>query len=54
MQWLVYFVLAIWLDNVVANESGVRQKPWYLLLPSYWGLGGRANFRHRNTMATTM
>lgn len=57
LQWLLYFVLAVYLDNVLANESGVRQRPWYLLLPSYWGLGGRGSFRraHRDgMMATTM
>lgn len=57
VQWLVYFLLAIYLDNVLANESGVRQRPWYFLLPSYWGVGGRGSFRRKHRdgmMATTM
>ena len=53
-QWVVYFVLAVWLDNVLPNENGVRRRGWYFLLPSYWGLGGRANFRHRKMAATAM
>jgi len=53
-QWLLYLALAVWLDNVLANENGVRKRPWYFLLPSYWGLGGRANFRKRTTMSTNM
>ena len=53
-QWVVYFVLAVWLDNVLPNENGVRRPGWYFLLPSYWGLGGRANLRHRKMAATAM
>jgi hypothetical protein len=50
-------VLAVYLDNVLANESGVRQRPWYFLLPSYWGVGGRGSFQKahkQGMMATTM
>lgn len=57
LQSLLYFVLAVYLDNVLANESGVQQRPWYFLLPSYWGLGGRGSFRRAHKegmMATTM
>jgi ABC-type multidrug transport system ATPase subunit len=56
-EWLLYGVLAVYLDNVLANESGVRQRPWYFLLPSYWGIGGRGRFRKahkQGMMATTM
>eukprot|EP01026_Neomeris_dumetosa_P039658 TRINITY_DN3260_c0_g1_i6.p1 TRINITY_DN3260_c0_g1~~TRINITY_DN3260_c0_g1_i6.p1 ORF type:complete len:980 (-),score=135.90 TRINITY_DN3260_c0_g1_i6:302-3241(-) len=35
-QWLVYFILTIYLDNVIPNENGVRRKPWYFLMPTYW------------------
>ena len=30
---LVYFVAAIYFDNVFADTNGVRKKPWYALLP---------------------
>ncbi|KFM23420.1 ABC transporter A family member 2 [Auxenochlorella protothecoides] len=36
LEALAYFVLAVYLDNILPNEQGVRQKPWYFLLPSYW------------------
>lgn len=35
-QMVLYFVLAVYLDNVLADEDGVRRKPWYFLTPSYW------------------
>jgi len=53
-QWIIYFILAIYLDNVLADENGVRRPLWYFLLPSYWGIGGRMNARHRPTATTTM
>lgn len=37
VEALVYFAIAIFLDNVLPNESGVRRPPWYFLTPSYWG-----------------
>ncbi|XP_060080116.1 cholesterol transporter ABCA5-like [Ylistrum balloti] len=33
---IVYFFLAVYLDNVLPGEYGARQKPWYFLMPSYW------------------
>lgn len=34
--WLGYFVLAIYVDNVLPNEFGVRKPFYYFLMPSYW------------------
>ncbi|XP_060574789.1 cholesterol transporter ABCA5-like isoform X2 [Ruditapes philippinarum] len=31
-----YFLLAIYLDNVVPGEYGPRQPLWYIFSPSYW------------------
>eukprot|EP01024_Parvocaulis_polyphysoides_P015911 TRINITY_DN1703_c0_g2_i9.p1 TRINITY_DN1703_c0_g2~~TRINITY_DN1703_c0_g2_i9.p1 ORF type:complete len:796 (-),score=106.72 TRINITY_DN1703_c0_g2_i9:746-3133(-) len=35
-EWIVYFILAVYLDNVIPNENGVRRSPWFFLLPTYW------------------
>jgi hypothetical protein len=34
--WVGYFFLAIYIDNVLPNETGNRRPFYYLLLPSYW------------------
>ncbi|MEW5309052.1 MAG: hypothetical protein WDW38_000964 [Sanguina aurantia] len=34
--WLGFFVVAIYLDNILPNEHGVRKPFYYFLLPSYW------------------
>ncbi|KAJ0048785.1 hypothetical protein Pint_15238 [Pistacia integerrima] len=45
-MWLLatffaWFLLAIYLDNVIANEAGVRKSMFYFLNPWYWtGKGG--------------
>ncbi|XP_058110820.1 ABC transporter A family member 2-like [Magnolia sinica] len=45
-KWLVstfflWFLLAIYFDNVIPNSSGVRKSLFYFLRPSYWmGKGG--------------
>ncbi|KAK9805624.1 hypothetical protein WJX72_008643 [[Myrmecia] bisecta] len=49
---IVYTVLALFLDNVLPNENGVRRAPWYFLMPNYWCNVGRANFRKRPTVQT--
>ncbi|VFQ62768.1 unnamed protein product [Cuscuta campestris] len=37
----LWFVLAIYLDNIVPNSSGVRKSIFYFLIPGYWtGKGG--------------
>jgi len=36
LEALVYFLLAIYLNNVLRDENGVRKKPWYLFTPQYW------------------
>lgn len=44
--WLVstfflWFVLAIYFDNIIPNSSGVRKSMFYFLYPGYWtGKGG--------------
>ncbi|XP_004301161.1 PREDICTED: ABC transporter A family member 2-like [Fragaria vesca subsp. vesca] len=40
-KWLVatfflWFLLAIYFDNIVANASGVKKPMYYFLTPSYW------------------
>eukprot|EP00474_Spongospora_subterranea_P009421 CRZ09879.1 hypothetical protein [Spongospora subterranea] len=32
----VFTLLAVYLDQVVPNDNGINQKPWFFLLPSYW------------------
>ncbi|KAL6751513.1 hypothetical protein V8C86DRAFT_2775895 [Haematococcus lacustris] len=34
--WILYFVVAIYLDNVLKNQYGVRRPILYFLYPSYW------------------
>ena len=45
LEFIVYMIIAIYFDNVFANENGVRKKPWYFLSPSYWGY-----LRNRHTL----
>ncbi|XP_053381131.1 cholesterol transporter ABCA5-like [Mercenaria mercenaria] len=33
---VMYFILAVYLDNVIPGEYGPRQPPWYIVSPSYW------------------
>ncbi|KAK9831648.1 hypothetical protein WJX74_004219 [Apatococcus lobatus] len=35
-QCVVYFLLAVYLDNVIADANGIGQPLWYFLMPSYW------------------
>lgn len=35
-QVVVYFLLAVYLDNVIDDANGVGQPLWYFLQPSYW------------------
>ena len=39
LEFIVYTLLGIYLDNVVPNENGVRKPLWYLFSRSYWGFG---------------
>ncbi len=39
LEFVVYTLLGIYLDNVVPNENGVKKPLWYLFSPSYWGFG---------------
>ena len=36
IEAVVYFLLAVYLDNVLPNEQGVRRSVVYFLQPSYW------------------
>lgn len=38
----VAFLLALYLDNVVASQHGIALSPIYFLSPSYWGIGRNA------------
>lgn len=35
---VLYISVFLYFDNVIPNPSGVSQKLWYFLTPSYWGL----------------
>lgn len=37
---VLYGLVAYWLDAVIPSEYGIKQKPWFCLLPSFW-LGSR-------------
>jgi ABC-type multidrug transport system ATPase subunit len=39
LEFIVYTLVGIYLDNVLPNENGVRKPMWYLFSPSYWGYG---------------
>lgn len=36
LLYFLYFALAVYLDNVLANENGVKRPLLYFLQPSYW------------------
>ncbi|KAH9719770.1 ABC transporter A family member 2 [Citrus sinensis] len=39
--FFVWFILAIYLDNIIPNAAGVRKSTFYFLKPGYWtGKGG--------------
>ncbi|XP_015883555.3 ABC transporter A family member 2 [Ziziphus jujuba] len=39
--FILWFILAIYLDNIIPNVSGVRKSVFYFLKPGYWtGKGG--------------
>jgi len=33
---VLYAFLAFYLDNVLPSEFGAKQKPWFILTPSFW------------------
>ncbi|XP_012548268.1 cholesterol transporter ABCA5 [Bombyx mori] len=37
---VLYALAAYWLDAVIPSEYGIKQKPWFCLMPSFW-LGSR-------------
>ncbi|XP_026730464.1 ATP-binding cassette sub-family A member 5-like [Trichoplusia ni] len=37
---VLYGFIAYWLDAVMPSEYGIKQKPWFCLMPSFW-LGSR-------------
>jgi ABC-type multidrug transport system ATPase subunit len=39
LEFIVYVLVGIYLDNIVPNENGVRKPIWYLFSPTYWGIG---------------
>jgi len=39
IEYLLYSVLGLYIDNVLPDAMGVRKPPWYWLLPAYWGFG---------------
>ncbi|KAI9174773.1 hypothetical protein LWI28_022515 [Acer negundo] len=41
--FVAWFVLAIYLDNLVPNAAGVRQATYYFLMPGYWTGSGGSN-----------
>ncbi|XP_052276886.1 ABC-type organic anion transporter ABCA8B-like isoform X3 [Dreissena polymorpha] len=51
---VLYFLLAIYLDNVIPGEYGSRYPPWYIFMPSYWchALGGQSSNQFGNPVNT--
>ena len=41
IESILYFLLAIYLTNVLGDENGVKKKPWYFLTAEYWRGGSR-------------
>ncbi|KAL5816491.1 hypothetical protein ACOSQ3_024869 [Xanthoceras sorbifolium] len=41
--FIAWFILAIYLDNIVPNAAGVRQATYYFLMPGYWTGSGGSN-----------
>lgn len=39
--YLLYSILAVYLDNVLPDEMGMRKPLHYFCLPSYWGFGDK-------------
>ncbi|XP_052816309.1 cholesterol transporter ABCA5-like isoform X2 [Mya arenaria] len=42
---ILYFLLAIYFDNIIPGEYGPRRKPYYIFQPSYWCSGQSHNVR---------
>jgi len=36
IDFVIYFIAAIYLENVLPQASGVRKPFYYFLKPSYW------------------
>ncbi|KAI7842323.1 hypothetical protein COHA_003963 [Chlorella ohadii] len=52
-EFVVYFLIAVYLDHVLADENGVRKgTPWYFLTPSYWTGRGSGRAGSRNVVRT--
>ncbi|CAH0713455.1 unnamed protein product, partial [Brenthis ino] len=44
---VLYGLAAYWLDAVIPSEYGIKQKPWFCLMPSFWmGRRGRVSAVH--------
>ncbi len=41
VEFVAYVLIAVYLDNVIGTDAGVRKRPWYFLTPSYWATGRR-------------
>ncbi|GAB4824042.1 hypothetical protein N2152v2_011088 [Parachlorella kessleri] len=51
LEFILYFFIAVYLDNVLPDKNGVRRKVWYPFTRAYWtGYGGR--LRGRNSVQT--
>ena len=36
LDFFLYGLLALWLDNIVPTDYGIKRVPWFFLMPSYW------------------
>jgi hypothetical protein len=36
LDFFLYLGLALWFDNILPNEHGVRRPWYYFVTPSYW------------------
>jgi hypothetical protein len=43
-------LLAVYLDAVLPDANGVRQAPWFFLLPSYWRRSTGVSFALREAL----
>ncbi|XP_063368836.1 cholesterol transporter ABCA5-like [Cydia amplana] len=53
---VLYALIAYWLDAVMPSEYGIKQKPWFCLLPSYWvgSRRGRVSAVHFHSNGDTL
>ncbi len=54
IEAIVYFLIAIYLNNVLRDENGVRKKLWYLFTPEYWRGGSKIDAKNGSVGARAL